>query len=183
MNSKRCSLESHWFSPQSRVCLLSLKKRLEPSLSCRFLNYAGNWRNLIGWSKRLKTKEHRLTENQNLGLEFFSFENACYKYQVCISCMYLLHSQWRINHNSKFHCAGCCVLIGKDDSKRILRLLIQPEWLDDSNRNKCKGANIKYILFLIKILTWNEEDLTKIFLSFCFITTYKCPYNHFRAKF
>ena len=40
------------------VCLPSLKKRLEPSLSCRSLEYATNWRNLIGWFRRLKTKEH-----------------------------------------------------------------------------------------------------------------------------
>ena len=33
---------------QSGVCLPSLKKRLRPSLSCRFLEYAGNERNLIG---------------------------------------------------------------------------------------------------------------------------------------
>ena len=29
-----------------------------PSLSSRFLEYAGNLRNLIGWFRRLETKEH-----------------------------------------------------------------------------------------------------------------------------
>ena len=31
-----------------------LKKRLGPRLSCRFLGYAGNCRNLIGWFRKLK---------------------------------------------------------------------------------------------------------------------------------
>ena len=44
---------------QSRVCLPSLKKRLRPSVTCRFLEYAGNERNLIGEPfRRLRTKEH-----------------------------------------------------------------------------------------------------------------------------
>ena len=48
---------------------LSLKKCLRPSLSCQFLEYAGNWRNLIGCFRRLETKDHWLfTENQNPGL-------------------------------------------------------------------------------------------------------------------
>ena len=34
------------------------KKRLKPSLSCQFLEDAGNWRNLISWFRRLETEEH-----------------------------------------------------------------------------------------------------------------------------
>ena len=37
------------------VGLKSLRKHLGPSLSCRFLGYAGNERNLIGWFRRLET--------------------------------------------------------------------------------------------------------------------------------
>ena len=56
---------------QSGVCLPSLKKRLRPSLSCRFLEYAGNERNLIGLFRRLGTKEHWLfKENQRPGLVY-----------------------------------------------------------------------------------------------------------------
>ena len=43
---------------KSGVCLPSLKKRLGPSLSCRFQEYTGERRNLIGWFRRLETKEH-----------------------------------------------------------------------------------------------------------------------------
>ena len=43
------------------VCLPSLKKRLGPSLSCRFLEYGENWKNLIGWFRRLETKEQWLS--------------------------------------------------------------------------------------------------------------------------
>ena len=43
---------------QSKVCLPSLKERLGPSLSCRFLGYLGNQRSLIGSFRRLETKEH-----------------------------------------------------------------------------------------------------------------------------
>ena len=61
-----------WTIHQSGVCLPSLKKRPEPSLSCRFLEYAGNWRNLIGWFRRLETKGHWLfTENQNPRLVYY----------------------------------------------------------------------------------------------------------------
>ena len=41
---------------QSRVCLPSLKKRMGSSLSCRFLEHARNWRNLIGWFRGWKLK-------------------------------------------------------------------------------------------------------------------------------
>ena len=34
-----------------------LKKRLGPRLSCRFLGYAGNCRNLIGWFRKLKNTD------------------------------------------------------------------------------------------------------------------------------
>ena len=43
---------------QSGGCLPSLKKLLRPSLSCRFLEYTENERNLIGQLRRLWTKEH-----------------------------------------------------------------------------------------------------------------------------
>ena len=36
------------------------KKAPRTWLSCQFLEYAGNWRNQIGWFRRLKTKEHWL---------------------------------------------------------------------------------------------------------------------------
>ena len=42
---------------QSGVCLPSFKKRMGPSLSCRFLGYAGNQRNLIGWFRRLENTD------------------------------------------------------------------------------------------------------------------------------
>ena len=60
---------------RSGVCLPSLKKRLGPRLSGRFLEYAGNLGNLIGWFKRLKIKEHWIfTENQNPGLVYNNYK-------------------------------------------------------------------------------------------------------------
>ena len=60
----------HW----SGVCVPSLKKWLEPSLSYLFLEYAGNWRNLIGLFRSLETKvktDSLFTENQNPGLVYW----------------------------------------------------------------------------------------------------------------
>ena len=63
---------------QSGVCLPSLKKRLRPSLSCQFLEYAENKRNLIGYislgdlelkntdfSRRIKTSDWCIENSSN----------------------------------------------------------------------------------------------------------------------
>ena len=56
-----------------------------PSLSCRFLKYTGNWRNLIGWFRRLETKKQWIfMENQNPGLVYFVGVYILVSYTRCL---------------------------------------------------------------------------------------------------
>ena len=93
---------------QSGVCLPSFKKRLGPSLSCRFLEYAGNWKNLISWFRRLITKEHWLfTNNQNPGLVY------CWMFKLQPNCILVIFYMKLFFYVVNFYlysilCTLCC---------------------------------------------------------------------------
>ena len=61
---------------QSRVCLPCLKKRLGPSLFCLFQEYAENWRNLIGWFRRLETLTFYRKSKPNRCISVFFTPNS-----------------------------------------------------------------------------------------------------------
>ena len=56
--NQMCNLSYYGVNTPIRGLSTILKKRLGLSLSCRFLEYVGNERNLIGEFRRLETKEH-----------------------------------------------------------------------------------------------------------------------------